>query len=298
LAEAELCAANGATDVLVAYPLQAPAIRRLIELRQTFRKTRFSMLVDSEKGLMEVQRLVASKTDPLDVFIDIDCGMQRTGIPPDERAFELYLQAHASASVHVRGLHAYDGHLHDPDRVLRDSQCTAAFAPVLNLRENLRSQGLPVESLVAGGSPTFAMHAAHPDRECSPGTTVLWDYGYGDRHPELDFQAAAFLLTRVVSKPGSGRVCLDLGHKSVAPEMPQPRVRLQGFESNAVIMQSEEHLVLECANLSAFAIGDAVLGVPRHVCPTVSMHNQAIPFRDGKPGKPWKIAARGRQYTP
>ena len=298
LAEAELCAANGATDVLVAYPLQRPAIRRLIELRQTFRKTRFSMLVDSEGALNEIQRLLPHSTDPLDVFVDIDCGMQRTGIPPDERASELYRKAHASGSVNLRGLHAYDGHLHDPDRVLRESQCIAAFAPVLTLRENLRSKGLPVDSLVAGGSPTFAMHAAHPDRECSPGTIVLWDHGYGDRHPELNFQAAAFLLTRVVSKPGSGRLCLDLGHKSVAPEMPQPRVRLQGLESNPVLMQSEEHLVLECADPSTLAIGDAVLGVPRHVCPTVSMHNQAIPFRAGKAGKPWKIAARGRQYEP
>jgi D-serine deaminase-like pyridoxal phosphate-dependent protein len=256
------------------------------------------MLVDSEGALNEIQRLLPHSTDPLDVFVDIDCGMQRTGIPPDEGASELYRKAHASGSVNLRGLHAYDGHLHDPDRVLRESQCIAAFAPVLTLRENLRSQGLPVDSLVAGGSPTFAMHAAYPDRECSPGTTVLWDHGYGDRHPELNFHAAAFLLTRVVSKPGSGRLCLDLGHKSVAPEMPQPRVRLQGLESNPVLMQSEEHLVLECADPSTLAIGDAVLGVPRHVCPTVSMHNQAIPFRAGKAGKPWKIAARGRQYEP
>jgi D-serine deaminase-like pyridoxal phosphate-dependent protein len=80
--------------------------------------------------------------------------------------------------------------------------------------------------------------------------------------------------------------------------MPQPRVRLQGLASNAVLMQSEEHLVLECADTSAVAIGGVVLGVPRHVCPTVSMHNQAIPFRAGKAGKPWRIAARGRQYAP
>lgn len=298
LAEAELCAANGATDVLVAYPLQGPAIRRLIELRKSFRKTRFSMLLDSAEALIEIQRLTNQKADPLDVFLDLDCGMQRTGIPPDERAAGLYRKAHASGSVNLRGLHAYDGHLHDPDRALRESQCTAAFAPVLTLRTHLRSEGLPVDSLVAGGSPTFAMHAAHPDRECSPGTTVLWDHGYGDRHPELNFRPAAFLLTRVVSKPGSGRVCLDLGHKSVAPEMPQPRVRLQGLASNAVLMQSEEHLVLECADTSAVAIGGVVLGVPRHVCPTVSMHNQAIPFRAGKAGKPWRIAARGRQYAP
>ena len=68
-------------------------------------------------------------------------------------------------------------------------------------------------------------HAQSQDRSLSPGTTVLWDFGYGDKHPDLPFQPAAVLLARVISKPGTNRLTLDHGHKSVAPEQPHPRVR-------------------------------------------------------------------------
>ena len=297
LAEAELCAANGATDVLIAYPLQGPAIPELVRLRRVFKNTEFSMLVDSEESLPQIQAALKDSDQPLDVFLDIDCGMQRTGISPDDRAMKLYEKLHGIDWINVRGLHAYDGHLHDSDPALRALQCETAFSPVIELREKLEASGLRVRTLVAGGSPTFATHAVHPDRECSPGTTVLWDFGYRDRHPELRFQCAAFLLTRVVSKPAQGRICFDLGHKSVAPEMPQPRVRLQGLDDASVLMQSEEHLVLQPHNHFDKAMGSPILGVPRHVCPTVSMHNYAIPYRSGRPGQPWKIAARGRDYS-
>lgn len=296
LAEAELCADNGATDVLIAYPLQGPAIHELLRLRRAFKNTLFSMLVDSDESLPQIQKATENSEQPLDVFVDIDCGMQRTGISPDERAMKLYEELHGMRCVNLRGLHVYDGHLHDSDSALRAMQCTAAFSPVIELRKRLEAVGLPVRTLVAGGSPTFATHAAHPDRECSPGTTILWDFGYGDRHPEMGFHCAAFVLTRVVSKPAQGRLCLDLGHKSVAAEMPQPRVRLQGLEDASVLIHSEEHLVLQTHSACDTAMGSTILGVPRHVCPTVSMHNYAIPFRAGKPGAPWKIAARGRDY--
>jgi D-serine deaminase-like pyridoxal phosphate-dependent protein len=298
LAEAELCAARGAKDVLIAYPLQGPAISELLRLRQVFKNTTFSMLVDSEESLPQIKTAVKGCAQSLDVFLDIDCGMQRTGITPDARAMKLYGELHGMDWINLRGLHAYDGHLHDPDTAQRSLQCEEAFSPVIELREKLEASGMPVGALVAGGSPTFATHASHPDRECSPGTTILWDFGYGERHPELGFQCAAFLLTRVVSKPAQGRICLDLGHKSVAPEMPHPRVRLQGLEEAAVLMHSEEHLVLQPQDCFDMAMGSPILGVPRHVCPTVSMHNQAIPYRKGKPGAPWKIAARGRDYAP
>src|SRR5690606_31628039 len=93
------------------------------------------------------------------------------------------------------------------------------------LADALMRDGLAVPAIVAGGTPTFPFHAARPDVECSPGTTVFWDHGYSTNLPDLDFLPAVMLLTRVVSKPGPQRVCLDLGHKAVASEMPHPRAR-------------------------------------------------------------------------
>ena len=86
-----------------------------------------------------------------------------------------------------RGLHAYDGHIHDAELAVRRERAEAAFAPVLAFRQRLEGEGAHVAELVAGGSPTFGYHAEHADRVCSPGTTVLWDFGYGEKHPDLAF---------------------------------------------------------------------------------------------------------------
>jgi len=139
--------------------------------------------------------------------------------------------------------------------------------PCWRCGSNCKVKGLIVKELVAGGSPTFGIHAEHTDRTLSPGTTVLWDFGYGDKHPDLPFLPAAVLLTRVVSKPGNDRITLDLGHKSVAPENPHPRVRFEELPEANFLMQSEEHLVIELEQRERFAIGQALHGVPRHVCP-------------------------------
>ena len=126
----------------------------------------------------------------------------------------------ASPSLEAGGLHAYDGHLNQSDRGERAAACDAAFASVSALREELLREGLPVPRVVCGGTPTFPLHARRADVECSPGTCVFWDASYARMLPDLNFLPAAVLLTRVVSKPSAARLCLDLGHKAVAAEMP------------------------------------------------------------------------------
>src|SRR5207302_169959 len=77
----------------------------------------------------------------------------------------------------------------------------------------------------AGGTPTFPIHARRADLECSPGTCVFWDASSASKLPDLSFLPAALVLTRVISKPAPDRLCLDLGHKALASEMPHPRVQ-------------------------------------------------------------------------
>jgi hypothetical protein len=37
--------------------------------------------------------------------------------------------------------------------------------------------------------------------------------------------------------------------------------------------------------------------VPRHICPTVALHDLAYPVGRGEVGLPWKIEARRRKIT-
>src|SRR5204863_27232 len=123
-------------------------------------------------------------------------------VPVGAQAAELYRLIASSPGMKPGGLHAYDGHIVESDLAKRTAACEAAFAPVEAFRRELIATGLPVPRLVTSGSPTFPIHARHPDVECSPGTCVFWDAGYGKKFPDLAFQPAAALLTRVISKPG------------------------------------------------------------------------------------------------
>jgi len=139
----------------------------------------------------------------LEVLLDLDVGQHRTGLPAGPEAVTLYRAIASSPNLTPGGLHAYDGHISDADPEIRKAACNAAFAPVAKLRYELQSAGLRVPRVVAGGSPTFPFHALRPDVECSPGTTVFWDSGYGNKLRDLDFLPAALVLTRVVQQARS-----------------------------------------------------------------------------------------------
>lgn len=298
IAEVEMCAAAGATDVMLAMPCVGPNAQRLAELALKFPETQFSSIADDVETLRFLAAAAQQNNVTLGVYLELDCGMGRTGIVPGDAAAILAHAMKDTPRVQFRGLHAYDGHIHDDDLELRRERCDAAFAPVLQFRCRLQGEGIVVKELVAGGSPTFGIHAAYADRTLSPGTTVLWDFGYGDKYPQdLPFQPAAVLLARVISKPGKNRITLDMGHKSVAPEQPQPRVRFEELPDATVVMQSEEHLVLETERAHEFTIGQTLHGLPRHVCPSVSMHGEAYVIEAGKCTGRWAVTARNRRIT-
>jgi D-threonine aldolase len=318
IAEAEMLAAEGLTDVLLAYQPVGPAVGRLLQLSQTFPGVTFRAVVDDQDAARALSDAFADVESSIDLLVDLDVGMHRTGIAP-ELAAPLYRLLDTLPGVTPGGLHAYDGHLRDPDLAVRRAEADAAFAQVRALREALQQEGLVVPRLVMGGTPTLPCHATReePDLELSPGTVVFWDAGYTAGLPDMDFVPAALLLTRVVSKPGGTRVCLDLGHKAVASEMPHPRVvllqpqasslgpRASGVGPRAVgtglpatfIGHSEEHLVLETPEAPSLRVGDVFYGIPWHVCPTVALHGQAVVVRHGRAVDRWRVSARERMIT-
>jgi len=297
IAEAEMVASCGAAEVLLAYQPVGPNTRRLSELIRNFPKTRFATTTDDETALRALSETARKENVTVEVLLDLDCGQHRTGIEPGERSFELYKLICSLPGIRAGGLHAYDGHIHDRDVKARAAACESAFAPVAALRQRIAKAGLPCPRVVAGGTPTFPFHAKRADVECSPGTCVLWDWGYSTHLPDLDFLHSAALLTRVVSKPTANRLCLDLGHKAVASEMPHPRVHFPDLSEAKPVAHNEEHLVVETPRASEFSVGAVLYGIPWHVCPTVALHAEAVVVKDGRTDGSWSIAARARRLS-
>lgn len=283
IAEAEMAAEAGARDILLAYQLVGPNISRWTTLLRRFSQTRFLTIVDNADSIHQL-------SGDFELLLDIDVGQHRCGIEPGEEAVQLY----RSLGERAGGLHVYDGHINNSDPAERARVCEEAFRPVWEFVKQLRRADLKVPRIVAGGTPTFPLHGRNPEVECSPGTCVLWDHGYGTKLQDLDFLPAALVLTRVVSKPGGQRLCLDLGHKALASEMPHPRVHLLNLPDAKFVTHSEEHLVVESARAAEFQVGEALYGVPWHICPTVALHSLAVPVRHRRAEAPWHTTARER----
>ena len=293
IAEAEMTAVAGGEDILLAYQPSGPNIARLLTLVQRFAQTHFSALVDDVLNLKAISDAAVAAGVVIPLYLDLNVGMNRTGIIPDQAAAALYRQICRTPGVRAAGLHAYEGHLRGPDQ----DAVAQAFAPVWALREQMRSESLPVPLTIASGTPTFELLAQQADVEVGAGTTVLWDFNQEESCPGHHFLNAAVLLTRVVSKPSPGHLCFDLGHKSVASEMSHPRVRLFGLEDAIAVVHSEEHLVLKTQRASDYQIGDVVYGIPRHICPTMALHSEVWAVRDGVATERWPVVARARRLT-
>lgn len=297
IAEAEMTAAAGGKDVLLAYQPVGPGIHRFIELVKAFPDTRFATLADNFITVGELSRAAVAAKVTLEIYLDLNVGMNRTGIVPGEEAAAIYRAIAAAPGLRAGGLHAYDGHLHDKDHTALVKATEQAFQEVLVLVERLGAEGCKVPKIIASGTPTFPIWAQFANVEIGCGTTVLWDFGQAEISPDLDFLNAALLLTRVISKPAPDRLCLDLGHKAVASEMPHPRVRLLGLEDARFVMHSEEHLVIETPRAAEFAIGAVFYAIPRHICPTMALHHEVWAVHDGKAGERWEVTARRRRIT-
>lgn len=298
ITEAEMLGMAKAPDVLLAYQPVGPKAARFISLIPTYPGTSFSCLIDNGDAAQFLSEAAAQADVSVRVFIDLNVGMNRTGIAPDERAVQLYVLCTQLPGIVPVGLHAYDGHITDLDVELRKKKCDAAFAPVGALSEALINQGFAKPVIVAGGSATLSIHAMREKVECSPGTFIYWDAGYLHLLPEQPFQPAALVITRVVSLPEKNKICTDLGHKAIASEnVLTKRVVFINAPELKFISQSEEHLVLEAAENHSYKIGDVLYGIPFHVCPTCALYERAIVVKKGTVTTEWKIAARDRKLV-
>ena len=296
IAEAEMLAMIKAPDVLLSYQPVGPKANRLAALAEKYPSTIFSCVIDNIHAAEHLSNVFSEKKLSLTVFIDLNTGMNRTGILPAYAA-QLFEAVELLPSIKVIGLHAYDGHIRDTDVDQRKHNVDSAFSKVAILAATTEAVAKMRLIIVAGGSPTFPVYAEQKNVECSPGTFVFWDWGYKHTMPDEPFEYAALVITRVISIVDEHTITTDLGHKSVAAENPFPRVHFLNAPEITPISQSEEHLVAKVPDASLFKIGDVLYGVPVHICPTVALYEKAIVIENNIAVDEWKVIARDRKIN-
>ena len=296
IAEAEMLAQISAPDVLLAYQPVGPKMERLIKLIKAYPNTAFSCLIDNEGTALQLSRLCEQNNVLLPLFIDVNSGMNRTGIAP-QKVLNLLQTIKDYKGIQIAGFHAYDGHIRDSDIAVRQAKSDAAFKSIETLWTQASALFQHSLKIIMGGTPTFPTHVHREGVECSPGTFVFWDWGYKHALPDEPFEYAALLISRVVSIIDEQTICTDLGHKSVAAENPLPRVYFLNAPDVIPIAQSEEHLILQVPADNQYKVGDVLYGVPVHICPTVALYDKAYTIENNQVTGDWEVIGRNRSIN-
>jgi D-serine deaminase-like pyridoxal phosphate-dependent protein len=297
--ELKVACQAGAQDVLVAYPqigANAARVRRIAEEQP---RVGVSVLVENESQIAEWRGTSVS------LFVDVNPGMNRTGVPEDRTDAILGLcQSIASSGLRFRGLHYYDGHL---SKYAIEERCTQAhrgYERLMQIVDAIAALKFKVPEVITAGTPALPCSLSFPRfskapflHRVSPGTVVYCDTtSLAQLPPEYGYLPAAVVMTRVVSHPASGMITCDAGHKTVSADAGVPTCAVLGHPELEPLVPSEEHLPMRVAGGSAVpAIGELLYLVPRHVCPTVNNFDDALIVSGGNLIAVEPVSARGRE---
>jgi len=288
----------GASDVLVAYPMVGANAGRVREVSRQFPSVDVSALVESREHIETWQG------SRIGLFIDVNPGMDRTGIEQN-RVDEIIQLARAiqNAGLVFRGLHYYDGHLSSVPLPERESVAHKGYDRLMDIIAALEREQIGSAEIITAGTPAFPCTISYPAfgsgrfiHRASPGTVVYNDCSSLTQLPaEYGYQAAAVVVSTVVSKPSPGRFTCDAGHKSVSADTGVPTCAVIGQPDFSPSKPSEEHLPVDVLKGPAPSIGDVLYLVPRHVCPTVNNFDHALLVTRGRIVDLQQVTARGRE---
>jgi D-serine deaminase-like pyridoxal phosphate-dependent protein len=284
-----------AGDVLVAFAMTGANAGRVLALSEQFPKTRVSVLVES------ASQLAAWRNSGIGVFVDVNPGMNRTGVSTD-RADEIVKLCQDSGSA-LRGLHWYDGHISGGEPDERRAAAHRGYERLMETVTAVQASGCQVEEVITSGTPVAPYAYSYPGfqnasfvHRISPGTVVYNDTTSLRQLAGFGYQAAAVVLTTVISHPLAGKITCDAGHKSVSADAGVPTCAVIGHPELMPLKPSEEHLPIEGpAGARLPEIGENLYLIPRHVCPSVNNFDEALMIVNGRVSAIERVSARGHE---
>ena len=300
LGEAEALAEGGINGLLITSPIVAPAkIARLMALRQ--RHASLMVVADNMDNLRALEAAADASAHMLDVVIDVDVGLHRTGARDAGAAVALAEAVEASGSLRFAGLQGYAGHVqHIEDFGARRATSLGDLAPLREARDRLAERGIAVPIVSGAGTGTHDIDTEIGlMTELQVGSYVVMDVEYLDVHArdggDWRFEPALFVRSTVVSANHDGSATMDAGLKCFATDGPLPRLHV-GVPIGAHYEHfGDEHgrIVFAGAN-ERLAVGAALECIVPHCDPTVNLYDHYHCVRGETLVDIWPIEARGR----
>jgi D-threonine aldolase len=294
VSEAEALVEGGIADVLISNEIVgAPKLARLAALSK---RARIGVCVDDAENL----RAIGASGASLDLYVEIDVGAKRCGVPPGEPALALAREASALPNLRFAGLQAYQGAAqHVRSMAERRAHIARAAEAAQATRKLIEAAGIACPRVTGGGSGTFMFEIeSGVYDEIQPGSYVFMDVDYARNEwsdPLPRFEHALFVLATVMSRPTPQRVVVDAGLKASSVDSGLPQVWQRA--GLAFVRASDEHGVIEvAAGGTAPALGEKLRLVPGHCDPTVNLYDWYVCVRADHVEALWPIVGRGALY--
>ena len=291
VSEAEVMVDAGARHVrLIEQVVGKTKIERLMSLA---RNAHVIALADDPRHVSNLADATASLGLTLDVLVEVEIGLERTGVLPGREAVELARSIEGCRSLRFAGLSGHEGTIAVADPADREKKVRARIQRLLDCREDVERAGLPVEICGAGSSTTWNIAGAMDGiTEIDPGTYIFWDQAFAESMPDQPFRVATRVLTTVISRPLPDRAVVDCGYKAMgrAGDGGLPITDRRGATVNRL---NSEHGILDLEGEGRdLRIGDKLALVPRAFAPTVTAFEHYVGVRDDTVESVWHIAAR------
>jgi hypothetical protein len=183
--------------------------------------------------------------------------------------------------LRFRGLTGYEGHCvrmkPGKDKINAVQQ---AMNQLVSTADLIRSRGLPVEIVSAGGTGTYSISGRIPRvTEIQAGSYPLMDTDY---HTVCaDFDLALSVLGTVISRTRNERLVLDIGLKEISGERGLPV--LKHLEGARLSRLNAEHAIVDILDPHLpVQVGDQVEVWAHYSDATVNLHRQMFGVRDGR----------------
>jgi D-serine deaminase-like pyridoxal phosphate-dependent protein len=295
LGEAEALAAAGLHPLLVTSPLVGP--RKLDRLAALALRAPGLMVVVDDVAATEALALAMAARGPvLDVLVDLDPGMGRTGAATTAAALAVARTVAGAPNLRLRGVQCYAGMIqHEPGAAERAAGARAVQEKLAATLAAFREAELVCEIVTGSGTGSFALDATSGlFTDLQVGSYAFMDDEYAANAPlaadEPTFARSAFLLTQVVSANHAGLATIDAGSKSLSFDGPLPSVQAPA----GLTYERAGDEFGKVRGEGVPGVGERVLlGLP-HCDPTINLHDAFVCVREGVVEDRWPITARGR----
>lgn len=291
LGEAEVMAAAGFTDILIANQIVgAHKIARLVQLR---RHCDVIVAVDSEDNVAMLSDAAQAGGVVLRVVIEVNMGMNRAGVEPGAPCVTLAKVIASKPGLKFAGLMGWEGQTASLDAAAKPAAVAKAVAEIVRSAERCRAAGLAVEIVSCGGTGNYWVSAAQPGiTEIEAGGGVFCDVHYRE-HFGVEHPYALTVMTTVTSRPTPTRIVCDAGKKTMSSDAAVPAPI--GFDHVRSVRLSAEHATIELdAPNTTLRVGDRLEWVVGYSDTTVHLHDEIYAVRNGRVEAVWPILGRGK----